>query len=375
MAQGSNVKQPTDWTQSLPGIDFTLAESLKEAGYATAHIGKWHLGASPSTHGFDSNVGGSSIAGPDAAGGYFAGADGGWTNMPGLGPGQFPADKYLGDALADAAENFIQQNASTPFFLSYWDYLVHIGLEAPADLVTKYQTKINTLQGMGVDLKGHTNATYAAMIEKMDQSLGRLLDRLEDPNDDGNMSDSIRDNTIFVFTSDNGGLWAPGSIEGAPTRTLPLREGKGSIYEGGIRVPLMVSWTGEDDWAQGSFSASPTSTYDLYPTVVDLAGLDDMVGVPINANMDGISWRNALEGSALVRDQLFWHFPHRSNQNQGSGQVNGGSFVSAILDGDWKLIFFYDDRHYELYNVAMDIGETTNLLSENSAQAMRLTDT
>jgi arylsulfatase A len=367
----ATLKEPPI-VQNLPASQITLAESLKAAGYSTGLFGKWHLGSDannpgsqPLQNGFDVNIGGNNYGGPDFAGGFFAGSDGCWAGMPGLDtPGTYPADKYLSDALSEKAGAFIQQNATKPFFLANWDFLVHIPMQAPSNLVTKYTNKINQLQSQGVDLKGHINPTYAAMVEKMDQAVGNLLTRLNDPNLDGNTSDSIRDNTIFLFMSDNGGVWSPGG-EGALTRNLPLREGKGSMYEGGIRIPEMISWTGNPNIAQGTISTARTITYDLYPTLLDLTGVGS--SVPQNSIIDGVNIRSALEGGSFDRGLLVWHYPHRSNQSLFSPSITGGSFVSAIADKDWKLIFFYDDRHYELYNLTTDIGETTNLLAYNPA--------
>ena len=200
----ATLKEPPNWVHTLPGpvSQPNFVNVLKNNGYTTGLNGKWHLGtAAPSIYGFDSNVGGSDYGGPAEAGGWFAGPDGRWNNLPGLDtPGQFLPDKYLSDALAEKAGEFIQQHASQPFFLFHSDYQTHIPLDAPANLISKYQNKITTLQGQGVDLKGHTNATYAAMVEKMDQSLGAILDRLEDPNLDSNESDSVLNNTIFIFS-------------------------------------------------------------------------------------------------------------------------------------------------------------------------------
>jgi hypothetical protein len=250
--------------------------------------------------------------------------------------------------------------------MTFWDYSPHIPLQAPAALVTKYQNKIATLQGQQVELNGHINPTYAAMIEKMDEGLGRLLDRLEDPDGNPGTADSIRDNTIIIFASDNGGVTSRDGQVMIPTGNLPLREGKGSHYEGGIREPLLVSWTGNTNIDQGAQSTARTSLYDIYPTLLDLTGLESDIDVPRNTVIDGVSIRAALEGGAFDRGYLYWHYPHRSPQaHELTSPVDGGSFESAILNGPWKLIFFYEDRHYELYNLDADVGETTNLLSFN----------
>lgn len=369
----ATLREPFSWPRSFSPSETTLADSLKAAGYSTGFFGKWHMGAGgadpgsdPTQYGFDVNVGGNNFGGPESAGGWFAGADGMWSGIPGLStPGQYPSDKYLTDVMDEQMSAYIQQHAGSPFFLADWNFQAHIPLEAPAALVAKYQNKINTLQSQGVNLKGQTNATYAAMIEELDHSVGVTLQRLNDPNGDGNTSDSIRDNTIVIYSSDNGGDWY---ADGNPTRNLPLREGKGSMYEGGIRVPQMVSWTGNPNMAEGTFTDARTSSYDLYPTIMDLTGFANNPGVPKNTNMDGVSIRAALEGDVFDRGYLYWHYPHRSNQDYyqpAPTQITGGRFVSAVSKGDWKLLFFYEDRHYELYNLKSDIGETTNLLAYN----------
>jgi len=375
----ATLREPA-WTKNLPTSEVTLAESLQSAGYTAGHFGKWHLGTpgnpgiNPLQHGYAVNVGGTDAGGIGCCGGNFAGSDGMWAGLPGLNtPGEFPAGKYITDALTDRANDFIGQRAATgPFFLTMWHYGVHIPIQAPADLVAKYQVKIGTLQGQGVDLRGHTNATYAAMIESIDQSLGRMMNRLADPNQDGDNSDSIRDNTIVIFTSDNGGVWG---ADGSPTDNRPLREGKGSIYEGGIRVPLIVNWTGNSNITPGTNTAARTSLYDLYPTLLDLAGLQADPTVVRNGDMDGVSIRSALEGGAFDRGYLYWHYPHFSPQDRNSSLINGGSFVSAVSDNRWKLIFRYNERSYELYDLANDVGETTNVLGQNAgvAHALSLT--
>ncbi|MEQ8838302.1 MAG: sulfatase-like hydrolase/transferase, partial [Lacipirellulaceae bacterium] len=351
--------------------EVTLAEALKTGGYDTAFFGKWHIGQSgnpgttPLAHGFNSNVGGTASGNPGFAGGFFAGSDGAWAGMPGLDtPGTYPSSKYLSDALAEKASDYITQSqqggSPAPFFLTMSHYLVHTPLQAPASLVSKYQTKINTLEQQNVDLKGHNNATYAAMVEKMDESLGMLVSRLEDPNADGNTSDSIRDNTIILFTSDHGGL---DTSETFATDNAPLRAGKGSLYEGGTRVPLVVSWTGNSAINSGLASTARSSSHDIYPTLLDLTGVAG--DATQNANMDGTSFRAALEGGSFDRGHQFWHYPHTSPQDSGSDIVSGGSFVSSVIKDNWKLIYFYDDPHYELYDLSSDLGESDSVLLAN----------
>lgn len=375
---GKNICSPVDWTKNLQKKETTLAEAMQSGGYDTAFFGKWHLGqhgnadTTPLTHGYSSNIGGTFAGNPGFAGGFFAGTDGAWIGMPGLdAPQVYPSQQYLSDALAEKAAEYIMQSQqrekAKPFFLTMSHYLVHTPLQAPEKLVSKYNKKIDTLRNQGIDLKGHDDATYAAMVEKMDQSLGILMKRLDDPNNDGNHDDSIRDNTIIVFTSDHGGL---DTSADAPTDNAPLREGKGSLYEGGTRVPFLVSWPGNDKIAPGSTSAAQAVTHDIYPTLLDLTGVSgDEVQ---NAAMDGVSIRTALEGQAFDRGTIYWHYPHISPQDYGSQEMNGGSFVSSIIEGDWKLIYFYDEPHYELYNLATDLGETRNVLHANPGIAISL---
>jgi arylsulfatase A len=361
-----------NWQKNLATSEVTLAEALRAGGYVTGFFGKWHLGergsaADPTQNGFDVNIGGGPFGSPTPAGGYIAGGDGCWTGFPGLdAPGAYPADKSLSDALTERAGEFIQQNTQQPFFLMLSHYHVHTPLEAPADLKAKYQQKIDRLQSQGVELQDHTNPTYAAMIEKMDQSLGELLDRLEDPNGDGDRRDSVRANTLICFASDNGGLW---SAEGSPTRNLPLREGKGSMYEGGIRTPLIVSWSGNAAVAPGVVTKALSASPDLFATALDVAGLSDTAP----ATIDGVSLRTALEGRPFDRGELYWHYPHLSNQDQGSEKISGGAFVSAVRKDNWKLIYFYEDERYELYDLAADESETTNSLAAQPTIADELT--
>lgn len=373
----ANLQQPA-WTKNLPSSEITLAESLSAAGYTTGFFGKWHLGqggnnaADPLLNGFDVNVGGTASGNPGGAGGFFAGSDGRWAGLPGLDTfGTYPSDKYLSDALSEQAQTFITNESGEPFFLMMSHYLVHTPIQAPSNLITKYTNKINSLQGQGVDLKDHDNPTYAAMVEKMDQSLGNLLTRLDDPNGDGNTADSVRDNTLIVFASDNGGLW---SSEGSPTRNLPLREGKGSMYEGGIRTPFLMSWTGNASVQQGVVTDARTSAHDIYATALDAAGVlgDGSTPQTTGAELDGVSVLPALEGQAFDRGLQHWHYPHISPQDRNSGLISGGTFVSAVRKDEWKLVFFYDDRHYELYNLESDLGETTDVLSANREVAFEL---
>src|SRR3954470_3038531 len=311
----NNLKQPNQQLV-LPGnnVQPNFVKTLQTNGYATGLFGKWHLGTtdpSCSCYGFDQNVGGTYFGGPGdgSAGGWYAGADGAWTGLPGLDtPGQFAPGTYLSDAITDKAGNFIQQNAALakPFFLANWEYQVHIPLDAPQNLIDKYTAKISTLQTQGVDLKGQMNPVYAAMVEKMDGDVGKLISRLDDPNQDGNKSDSILNNTVFIVSSDNGGVYDNNEdSHGSPTRNLPLREGKGSIYEGGIREPFLISYSADANIHPGTTSSVRTSLYDLYPTILDFTGLTG-AATPNNP-IDGVSIRSAIEGGTFDRGYLYWH--------------------------------------------------------------------
>ncbi|TWT43138.1 sulfatase [Botrimarina hoheduenensis] len=373
----SATLQSPVFNRSLGSAEITVAESLGSSagGYDTGFIGKWHVGGSPLSNGFDSNIAGGGSGCPcDGEGGFFAGPDGRWSGMPGIDtPGTYPADTYLTDVLSGFAETFITQRAADPdpFFLLMSSYQVHVPLQAPAATVSKYTAKIAILNGQGTDLQGHDNPIYAAMVEEMDRSLGRVLDRLDDPNGDGNTSDSIRDNTIVLFASDNGGLTISELGSAPATENQPLRDGKGSLYEGGIRTPLIASWTGNPAIAQGTATNALAATHDLYPTLLELTGAS--AATPRNSGMDGKSFAAALTGGAYDRGNLYWHYPHRSNQHKlGGGAITGGSFVSAVADETHKLLYFYETESYELYNLTTDIGETNDVFVAGSEEAFEL---
>jgi arylsulfatase A len=371
--QSTLLSEP-DWVKDLPPEEITLPEVLVSAGYDTGFFGKWHLGrhltpgADPLQNGFGLNIAGHHLGNPAPSGGFFAGADGDWELMPGLDvPGTFPSDTYLPDPLADNAEQFIESHydSGSPFFIEVALYLVHSPYEAPQPLIDYFRTKIETLEGQGADLGGHTYARYAAMVKRADDALGRVLARLDDPNDDGDSSDSIRDNTIIVFVSDNGGVLHSVTPFIPATSNGPLREGKGSLYDGGLRVPMIVSWTGnpampDTSGTQGRVSNERTTSYDIYPTVLDLTGVLTQP-VPMNTGIDGVSIRPALENQAFDRGDLFWHYPHLSPQQLNNPDITGGSFVSAIRRDGWKLLLFWDSLTVELYDVENDPGETVEL--------------
>lgn len=311
-----------DWTKFLPHSETTLAKVFLSAGYVTATIGKWHLGGEayyPEKHGFDLNVAGTDKAAPPS---YHAP----W-KIPTLQPEGKPGD-YLTDRLAEEAVKFIERTKDKPFFLYLPHFAVHTPVQGRADLVKKYQKKLKA----GLT---HKNAAYAAMTESLDAAVGRVRAKLNEA--------KLTDRTIVVFTSDNGGRIPT-------TSNAPLRYGKASAYEGGVRVPLIVSWPGVTK--PGSVCAAPVITMDLFPTIAEMAGVPLGEGKPV----DGVSITPLLRGEPTRDKTLYWHYPHHQHY-----QLGGATPYGAIRSGDFKLIEFFNDRHVELYNVRTDIGETTDL--------------
>jgi arylsulfatase A-like enzyme len=327
--------------QEIPPSETTLAAALKSAGYATGHVGKWHMGgkdAGPEQRGFDLNIAGDQTGSPRSYFAPFKGADGRF--MPGL--EKAPEGEYLTDRLTTEAEKFIDANRDRPFFLYLAHYTVHIPLKAKADLVAKYKQGRPGEQG---------NPLYAAMIESLDDSVGRILKKLDDL--------KLIDRTLVAFTSDNGGLCVLEGPNTPPTINAPLREGKGYLYEGGLRVPLLVSWPGITK--SGSTSATPVHSIDFFPTLLEACG------VKSDARVDGISLVPALKGEAVKRDALYWHYPHYSNQ--------GGRPGAAVRAGAFKFIEFYENDRRELFDLSKDLGESQNLIGSQPAVAKELHET
>ncbi|MCC7176390.1 MAG: sulfatase [Bryobacterales bacterium] len=323
--------------QQLPLAEVTIPEMLKPLGYRTASIGKWHLGGEgfhPQNQGFDLNVAGDHRGSPRS---YFGPFD-----LPNLKGGT--GDDYLTEALTAAAERFIGESAGrSPFFLYLSEFTVHIPLAARQAAIDRYQARLN-----GRDFP---NPIYAAMVESFDQAVGRLraaLDRL-----------GVAKDTVIILTSDNGGLRYEGGSKSLVTDNSPLRAGKGHLYEGGIREPLLVYWPGVT--RAGSVSGFPVSSIDFLPTILEMAG----ARAPRAGAVDGLSLAPLLRGGAAPRrSELYWHYPHYSNQ--------GGTPGGAIRDGDWKLIEFYEDGWLELYNLREDPGETRNLAAREPKRAAAL---
>lgn len=332
--EGTNLRGAR-WTTYLDLQHTTIAERLKAAGYATGFVGKWHLSHRPGRdaqgpleprlrpewQGYDLNVGGCSRGGPPS---YFEPY-----KIPNITPRR--AGDYLPERLADECISFVKEKRDQPFFLTWWNYSVHYPIQAPEPLLEKYRAR-----------GGLENPDYAAMIEGMDTAIGRLLTTIDEM--------GLSENTFVIFTSDNGSLFG----------NLPLRKNKGYLYEGGIRVPWIVRWPGVV--RPGSVCHVPIISTDVYPTILDVAGINREPG----RVLDGESIVPLLrQTDSFQRRTLYFHYPnyafHKENR-----------LGSAIRDGDYKLIKFYDNESIELYDLASDIGETKNLASDKPEVARAL---
>ena len=356
--------QEAVWSNRLETGNSVFPEVLSDCGYRSTHIGKWHLGdanqteAEPLSHGFDLNIGGNHFGTPPGPERYFASADG-FSGLPGLGSDIAPQGAYLTDVLTQQAVQQISQAASedSAFMIYLSHYAVHTPIQAPASTVQYYQNKISSNPGM--NWQGQTNPAYAAMIDHVDQSVGAILDALEDPNGDGDTSDSVAENTLIVLTADNGGLTSV-------TSNRPLRDGKGGNYEGGIREPWIFHWPGKI--APGTNNELIVS-HDLYPTLLSVAGLDKPEGHTVNGQ-DLSPLLFGTEPFAREQPSVF-HYPHWSPQ--------GGSPHSAIMIDNFKLIYEYASASWELYDLDADIGESQNLTQlmpiEHALYSYLLSDT
>lgn len=333
--EGSDLSE-AEGVRNLALSYTTVAERLKEHGYATAHVGKWHLSyvnrrggggtaeesLRPEHQGFDLNIGGNFRGGPPS---YFAPY-----KNPALEDGE--EGEYLPERLADEAIAFVTGKRDKPFFLSWWPYSVHYPIEAPDELVAKYEKR-----------EGLRNATYAAMIEGMDRGIGRFLKALDEA--------GLRENTLVIFNSDNGGYNGD---------NRPLRGFKGMIFEGGIRIPCIVRWPGMVP--AGTTCATPVISTDCVPTILEAAGIDPASAGPF----DGVSlWPLLKQSGELERESIFFHYPnyafHKRNR-----------LASAVRWKNFKLIHRYDDDSLELYNLTADIAERNNLAANRPKLAERL---
>ena len=356
---GTRVERfrPAPLTLRLPAEETTLAESLRPAGYGTTYVGKWHLGESetdwPEHHGFDKNIGGWSAGHPKS-----------WFSPyknPRLKDG--PAGEYLTDRLADESIATLKaaKASGKPFFLCHSFYQVHTPLKAPEELVAKYKAKAEKLgikdrfgveQQHFISEKGPRRVrevqglpVYAAMMEAMDRAAGKILAALDEL--------GLAENTLVVFTADNGGL---STSEGHPTSNLPFRAGKGWVYEGGIRVPFIVRWPGVAP--AGKVEATPVSTIDIVPTALAAAGLKV-------AGVDGKDLAPLLRGGEFAPRDLYWHYPHYGNQ--------GGFPGGAIRSGNWKLVENYENGLTSLYDLSKDVGERNDLAEADKERAAAMT--
>ncbi|EMI43090.1 sulfatase family protein [Rhodopirellula sp. SWK7] len=331
-----------DWNMRIDHERILLPEALKESGYATAFFGKWHLMPIghddfdqhyPTDHGFDLNVGGREWGQPKGPGRYFSPFD-----VPNLDDGE-PGD-FLTDKLTDAAVEFLESTPrSQPFLLYFSYYTLHGPIMSPPELVAKYKAKAKTFENTNNE---HLDPARAGMVERLDESVGRLMQTLD--------TLGIADNTVIVLTGDNGGNFQ-GTSGG-------LRDFKGFSHEGGTREPLVVKWPGVTK--AGTSCDEPVIGTDFYPTMLDIANLPPRP----DQHQDGLSIVPLLKGDAttLPRDALYWHYPH----------YHRTAPYGAIRQGNWKLIEFFEDGRLELFDLSKDPSETTNLAQTHPERAERL---
>jgi len=333
---------------NLPHREVTVAEALKPAGYYTAHVGKWHLGDAahyPQTQGFDANIGGTFWGAPPT---YFFpyrgefGRERELRYVPHLEGGR--PGEYLTDRLTDEALKIIDRVKHRPFFLYLAYHTVHAPVEGKAHLVEEFRRKLKPTMH-------HRNPGYAAMVHSLDENVGRVLGKLK--------QSGLDKNTIVIFTSDNGGYINQyhGKVV---TNNYPLRSGKGSLYEGGIRVPLIVRRPADKT---GRTCDEPVTFTDFFPTILDLVGITN--DVTPNAQRTGLSLRPLLDDphAHLPREALYFHYPHYYPTT---------TPVGAIRAGSWKLLEYFEDNHVELYNLTGDPREQHDLSNNNQQVAARL---
>jgi arylsulfatase A-like enzyme len=343
----------------LPLEETSIATALKNGGYQTWHVGKWHLGDEgflPENHGFDVNIGGCHWGAPEGKGRYFSPFE-----MHNL-PDREGEPEYLTDRLTEEAIGLIDGRTEAPFFLNLSHYAVHTPIMAPAHLIKKYEAKAAALGLDKIDpiVRGESfscvhksdqfierrviqsHAGYAAMIENLDTNIGKLMNHLD--------AKGLREDTLIAFTSDNGGL---ATAESSPTCNLPLTEGKGWNKEGGTRVCQIMNWP--RTIAAGGVSTTNVQTCDFYPTFLEVAGL----ALQPDQHVDGVSLMQHIKGGQdLERQSIFWHYPHYSNQ--------GGCPAASMVHGKWKLIRYFEDDSYELFDLETDVSETQNLTGKKS---------
>ncbi|HEX8916546.1 MAG TPA: sulfatase [Humisphaera sp.] len=333
--------RPVDNVQKLPLDRRTVAQAMKQAGYATGMFGKWHLGEGefhPSKRGFDEAI--------VSMGQHFD-----FKTSPAV---EYPKGTYLADFLTDKGVDFIRRHKDEPFFL----YLPHFGVHAPHQAKPDLIAKFKDAPAAG----GHHDPAYAAMIASVDESVGRIVATLDEL--------KLSDNTLVIFSSDNGGVggYAREGIKkgGDVTDNAPLRSGKGSLYEGGVRVPWIVRWPGKVP--AGVVTGVPINSVDLYPTLIELAGGQP----PANQPLDGVSQLATFTSGGKTppaREALFWHFPGYLGAGKGEWRTTP---AGSVRSGDWKLIEFFEDGRRELYNLKDDPSEKTNLAEKMPEKAVEL---
>lgn len=344
---------------NMPPEDTTLAEALRAQGYTTAHFGKWHLQSHylqtrahyPEANGFDLNVAGHKGGHPNSFYFPYKGESHPVYDVPDMEDGQ--DGDYLTDALTDKVIEFVEGNQTSPFFVNFWFYTVHTPIHGRKDKIEKYRAKAKELgltretrseavaDHQSFSMARQDNPHYAAMVESMDENIGRVLDALKRL--------GLEENTIVIFLSDNGGL-STGSGTASPTSSFPLRAGKGWVYEGGIRTPLIVKYP--KGIPAGLTLAEPAISTDLYPTILDLIGAPLMPA----QHVDGISLKPLFDGSsdALEREAIYFHYPHYHH-------INSMGPAGAVRAGDYKLVERFETGEVELYNLSEDLGEQTDL--------------
>ncbi len=366
-APGSRKLIPPQFNQQLVLAELTIAEVLAQAGYATASIGKWHLGDKPyypEHQGFDINIAGNHRGQPPS---YFYPYRRRNQKLENLAGGK--KGEYLTDRLTDEALKFIEKNRNRPFFLYLSHYAVHKPIQSKKVLTAKYKQKAAKLPSPDrprfvqddnvVTRQIQDYPPYAGMVESVDDSVGRVIKRLAGL--------GLTENTIVIFMSDNGGLSTqigtiakPRATAGlVPTANLPLREGKGWLYEGGIREPMIIKWPGIT--RPGSTCDEPVTSTDFYPTMLQMAGLPL---IP-DQHADGVSIIPLLKGEqSLVREAIYWHYPHY--------HPSGHRPAGALRLADYKLIEWYEDNRVELYNLKDDIAEQHDLADQMPEKAASL---
>ncbi len=340
----SRPLKPVDNVTKLPLEKVIIAKRLKDAGYATAMFGKWHLGEDgdfhPGKRGFDEAIVSSGV--------HFD-----FVTHP---PVEYPKGEYLADFLTDKAVDFIQRHKDGPFFVYLPHFAVHAPHQAKPEMIAKFKGK--------PPVGGHHDPTYAGMIASVDESVGRVLAKLKEL--------KLEDNTLVIFSSDNGGVggYVREGVKqaGDVTDNAPLRGGKGMLYEGGIREPYIFRWPGKIP--AGVTCSQPICGVDLYPTLLAVAGIPKPKDYPL----DGVSYLDVLTSGCktqLARDTMYWHFPGYLGAGVGSWRTTP---VGAIRSGDWKLLEFFEDGKLELYNLKQDISETNNLAAKMPDKTKELHD-